>query len=78
MAADYSVRYPRGGSALWYEESTASQVLARSFFGPRETGRIRVWIGGAWAKKPVKVWTGSEWVIKPLKHYNGVAFVETN
>ncbi|MBT9158784.1 MAG: hypothetical protein DDT26_00031 [Dehalococcoidia bacterium] len=78
MTADYSVRYPPGGSVLWYEDSAASRVLARSFFGPVESGRIRVWIGGAWDKKPVKVWTGSVWAIKPLKYHNGFAFVSTN
>lgn len=34
-------------------------------------GYPKVWIGGAWTKKPAKVWNGSAWVQKPMKVWTG-------
>ena len=39
------------------------------------TGRIKVWLAGAWVQKLAKVWMGSSWVEKPLKVWSGSAWV---
>lgn len=39
------------------------------------TGQPKVYLSGAWTKKPVKVWNGSVWVTKPMKRYTGSTWV---
>lgn len=43
--------------------------------GAAAAGRLKVWTGSAWDRKPAKVWSGSAWVTKPVKIWNGSAWV---
>ena len=60
----------------WYLEP-AKTALYIEYFGI-DSGRIKVWNGTAWVKKPIKVWNGTSWVVKPVKRWNGTAWVATN
>ena len=42
------------------------------------TGKVKVWDGSAWTRKPAKVWNGTVWVEKSVKVWNGTAWVESN
>lgn len=42
---------------------------------PASGGKIKVYDGASWVKKPVKWWNGSAWVEKPVKRWNGSSWV---
>lgn len=61
-------------SSGWCAYAIALRPAAPSGGGD---GKLDVWDGTAWVRKPVKVWDGSAWVTKPAKRWNGTAWVLT-
>lgn len=39
------------------------------------TGRPKVYLAGAWTKKPAKVYLAGAWTEKPAKRFNGTTWV---
>ena len=67
---------PTGSDTYGAWSTTRSFTLSES--AAAETGKMKVYSGSGWVRKPCKVYNGSTWVAKPLKHYNGSTWEESS
>lgn len=68
-------------ASTWYAGSNSTDAgnntgwLFTAASALSTAGQPKVYIGGAWVRKPAKVYIGGQWVVKPMKRWNGSAWV---